>query len=139
MTVIGISKIIEGFVLRKNSKSSRLIHIVIGVISISGGIFALSNPSVAIVTLIIIVSIVILIHRLGLIAAGIIDKNLDRGPRIANIILGILAVLVSALIHAMPGLAVAMTLILVSMGVLFHGIASIISGIVGQKLAIRNV
>ena len=61
------------------------------------------------------------------------DKSLGRCSRIANIILGILAVVVSASIHAMPGLAVAMMLMLVSIGLLFHGIASIIAGIIGQK------
>jgi uncharacterized membrane protein HdeD (DUF308 family) len=85
-----------------------------------------------------IVSIVILIHGLGLIATGIADKSLGRGSRIANIILGILAVVVSASIHAMPGLAIAMTLVLVSIGLLFNGIASIIAGIIGQKLSVTK-
>ena len=136
--MVGISKIIEGFVLRDSQKSSRVIHIVIGIISIIGGIFALANPIAAVVTLIMIVSIMILIHGLGLIATGAADKTLSKGHRIANIILGILAVAVSASIHAMPGLALAMTLILVSLGLLFHGIASIISGIIGQKLSVTK-
>jgi uncharacterized membrane protein HdeD (DUF308 family) len=138
LLMVGISKIIEGFVLRESPKSSRVIHIVIGIISIIGGIFALANPIAAVVTLITIVSIVILIHGLGLIATGAADKNLGKGPRIANIILGILAVAVSAAINAMPGLAVAAMLMLVSLGLLFHGIASIISGIIGHKLAVTK-
>jgi len=138
LLMVGISKIIEGFVLHESPKSARAISIVIGIISIIGGIFALVNPIVAVVTLIMIVSIVILIHGLGLIVTGVADKSLGKGSRIANVILGILAVVVSASIHAMPGLAVAMTLILVSIGLLFHGIASIIAGIIGQKLSITK-
>jgi uncharacterized membrane protein HdeD (DUF308 family) len=111
---------------------------VIGIISIIGGIFTLVNPIAAVVTLIMIVSIVILIHGLGLVATGVADKSLGKGSRIANTILDILAIVVSASIHAMPGLAMAMTLILVSIGLLLHGIASIIAGIIGQKLSITK-
>lgn len=139
LIMVGISKIIEGFVLHQIPKSTKAISIAIGIISIIGGIFALANPIAAIATLIMIVSIVILIHGLGLIATGAADKSLGKGPRIANIILGILAVAVSASIHAMPGLAVAMMLILVSIGLLFHGIASIVAGIIGQKLSVTKL
>jgi len=138
LIMIGISKIIEGFVLKQIPKSTKIISIVIGIISIIGGFFAIAHPIAAVATLIMIVSIVILIHGLGLIATGIADKSLGRGSRIANIILGILAVVVSASIHAMPGLAIAMTLILVSIGLLFNGIASIIAGIIGQKLSVTK-
>jgi uncharacterized membrane protein HdeD (DUF308 family) len=138
LIMVGISKIIEGFVLKQIPKSTKIISIVIGIISIIGGFFAIAHPIAAVATLIMIVSIVILIHGLGLIATGIADKSLGRGSRIANIILGILAVVVSASIHAMPGLAIAMTLVLVSIGLLFNGIASIIAGIIGQKLSVTK-
>jgi uncharacterized membrane protein HdeD (DUF308 family) len=139
LIMVGISKIMEGFVLRQIPKSTKAISITIGIISIIGGIFALANPIAAVATLIMIVSIVILIHGLGLIATGIADKSLGKGTRIANIVLGILAVVVSASIHAMPGLALAMMLMLVSIGLLFHGIASIIAGIIGQKLSVAKI
>jgi len=133
LIMVGISKIIEGFVLSQIPKSSRTIHIIIGIISIIGGVFALANPIAAIATLIMVVSIVILIHGLGSITTGIVDRNQSKGHRNANIILGILAVIASAVIIAAPGLAVAMMILLVSMGLLFHGIASIISGIIGRR------
>ena len=138
LLMVGISKIIEGFVLRESPKSARVIHIVIGIISIIGGIFAIANPIGAVLTLIMIVSIVILIHGLGLIVTGVADKTLGKGHRIANIVLGILAVVVSTSINAMPGLALAVVLILLSIGLLFHGIASIISGIIGQRLSVTK-
>ena len=134
LLMVGISKIIEGAVLRENTKSARVISIVIGIISVIGGSFAISNPIAAVVTLITIVSIVILIHGIGLIVTGAAVKTLGKGHRIANIVLGILAVVVSASIHAMPGLALAVMLILLSIGLLFHGIASIISGIIGRRI-----
>jgi len=138
LIMIGISKIIEGFVLKQIPKSTKIISIVIGIISIIGGFFAIAHPIAAVATLIMIVSIVILIHGLGLIATGIADKSQSRGHRIANIILGVLAVIVSAAIIAVPGLAIAMMVLLVSVGLLFHGIASIITGIIGYRSSTKS-
>ena len=135
LIMVGISKIIEGAVLRGGTKSARIISIIIGVISIIGGFFALAHPIAAVATLIMIVSIVILIHGIGLIVTGAVNRELGRGSRIANIILGVLAVIASAVMHAMPGLAIAMMLMLASIGLLFNGIASIISGITGHRLS----
>jgi uncharacterized membrane protein HdeD (DUF308 family) len=135
LIMVGISKIIEGVVLRDYAKSARAISVVIGVISVAGGIFALANPIAAVATLIAIVSLVILIHGLGLIITGALAKNLGKGARIANIGLGIIAVIASAIIHAVPGLAIVMTLVLLSIGLLFNGIASIVSGITGYRVS----
>ena len=135
LIMVGFSKIIEGAVLRDHTKSARAISIVIGVISVAGGGFALASPIAAIATLIMIVSIVILIHGLGLIATGATAKHLGKGARIASIGFGIVAVMASIIIQAIPGLAIAMMLILLSIGLLFNGIASIVSGIVGHRLS----
>jgi len=137
LIMTGISKIIEGALVRDHAKSARAISIVIGVISIAGGGFALANPVTAVATIIMIVSLVILIHGLGLIATGIVAKNLGMGARIASIGLGIIAAIAAGVIHAMPGLAVALMLILASIGLLFNGIASIVSGIIGHRLSAR--
>ena len=92
-----------------------------------------------VVTLIMIVSIVILIHGLGLNATGVADKTLGKGPRIANIVLGILAVVVSASINAIPGLALAMMLLLVSIGLLFHGIARSSQELLDRDYQLENL
>lgn len=135
LIMTGISKIIEGAVLHDHTKSARAISIVIGIISIGGGAFALANPIAAVATLIMIVSLVILIHGLGLIATGVVAKNLGKGARIASIGLGVIAVIASAIIHAVPGLAIAMMIIFASIGLLFNGIASIVSGITGHRIS----
>jgi len=137
LIMTGISKIIEGALVRDHTKSARAISVVIGVISIIGGGFALAHPVAAVATLIMIVSLVILIHGLGLIATGIVARNIGIGSRIASIGLGIIAVIAAAVIHAMPGLAVELMLVLAAIGLLFNGIASIVSGIIGHRLSAR--
>jgi uncharacterized membrane protein HdeD (DUF308 family) len=134
LIMTGISKIIGGAVLSDHTKSARIISIVIGVISIIGGFFALAHPIAAVVSLIMIVSLVILIHGIGLVVIGAAAKNLSKGARIADIGLGIISVIAAAIIHAVPGSALVLMIILVSIGLLFNGIASIVSGIIGHRL-----
>ncbi len=132
LIMIGISKIIEGG-LAQSTKGSRGINIVIGIISIIGGIFALANPVAAIATLIWIISIFILIHGLGLIASGISARDATKGSRIGTMILGAIAVGFASILLAYPGLAIVMMIIMLSLGLLFNGIASILSGITGTR------
>jgi uncharacterized membrane protein HdeD (DUF308 family) len=105
-----------------------------GVISIIGGIFAIANPIAAIGTLIWIVSIIILIHGLGLIGSGITSRGADKGSRVSGIVLGAIAVGFAGILLAYPGLALAMMVIFMAIGLFANGIASVISGITGNKI-----
>ncbi len=130
----GIARIIVGGVAKQISKGYRAINIAIGVISIIGGIFAIANPITAIATLIWIVSIFILIHGLGLIASGIVSRGVDKGSRVSGIVLGGIAVGFASILLVYPGLALVMMIIFLSLGLLFNGIASVISGITGNRI-----
>ncbi len=134
LVVIGVSRIIVGGVAKQASGKSRGISIGTGVISIIGGIFAIANPIEAIETLIWIVSIIILIHGLGLIGSGITSRGVDKGSRISGIVLGAIAVGFAGILLAYPGLALAMMIIFMAIGLFSNGIASIISGITGNRV-----
>jgi len=134
LLMIGISRIIAGAVTKGVSKSFRGINIGTGIISIAGGVFALVNPIAAVVTLITIVAIFILIHGLGLLISGIASKNMDKAPRIAYMLLGGIAVAFAGVLFGYPGLGAVMMLVFLSLGLLFNGIASIVSGITGNKM-----
>ena len=133
LVVIGVSRIIVGGVAKQASGKSRGISIGTGVISIIGGIFAIANPIEAIGTLIWIVSIIILIHGLGLIGSGITSRA-DKGSRIPGIVLGAIAVGFAGILLAHPELALAMMIFFMAIGLFSNGIASIISGITGNKI-----
>ena len=132
LIMVGISKILEGGI-GQSSKGSRGINIGIGIISIIGGGFALANPVAAIGTLIWIISIFILIHGIGFIASGIATHNVTKASRFGTIILGAIAVGFAAVLLAAPGLAIVMMIMMLSLGLLFNGIASIVSGITGTR------
>ena len=80
-----------------------------------------------------IISIFILIHGLGFIASGISTRNVTKGSRIGTIILGAIAVGFASVLLAYPGLALVMMIMMLSLGLLFNGIASIVSGITGTR------
>jgi uncharacterized membrane protein HdeD (DUF308 family) len=133
--MVGISKIIEGALLRQLSKGPRIISIVIGIISIGGGFFSLAQPIAAIVALITIITIFILIHGAGLVANGIASKNESRGARIANIVIGGIVLGFSAILFAYPSLTLVLMVLYLSIGLLFNGIGSIVSGIIGHRIS----
>ena len=134
LLVIGISRVIVGGILKQTSGKSRIISIITGIISIIGGAFAIANPIESIGTLIWIISIIILIHGLGLIGSGITSRGADKGSHISGIVLGAIAVSFAGILLAYPGLALAMMVIFMSIGLFSNGIASIISGITGNKI-----
>jgi uncharacterized membrane protein HdeD (DUF308 family) len=86
-----------------------------------------------------IIAIFILIHGAGLVAHGIASKNESRGSRIANIIIGGIVIALSAILYAYPGLTLVLMVMFVSIGLLFNGIGSIISGITGNRRRATNV
>jgi len=133
LIMVGISKIIKGALVKQLSKGTRAISIVIGIISIAGGLFSLANPIAAVLTQIMIITIFILIHGAGLVANGVASKSESRGSRIANIIIGGIVIALSAILYAYPGLTLVLMLMFVSIGLLFNGIGSIISGIIGHR------
>ena len=134
LIVTGISRVIVGAVSKQVSTGFRGINLGIGVLSIIGGIFTIVNPVTAIATLIFIVAIFILIHGLGLIGSGVASRGLDKGSRVSGIVLGAIAVAFAVILLVNPGLAVVMMIIFMSLGLLFNGIASIISGITGNRI-----
>jgi uncharacterized membrane protein HdeD (DUF308 family) len=135
LLVTGVSRIIVGGVVKQASGKSRVISIGTGIISIIGGAFAIANPIEAIDTLIWIVSIIIIIHGLGLIGSGITSRGADKGSRIPGMVLGAIAVGFASILLAFPELAKGMIVFFMAIGLFSNGMASIVSGITGNKIA----
>ena len=133
LIMVGISKIIEGVLVKQLSKGTRIISIIIGAISIGGGFFSLAHPIAALMTLIMIITVFILIHGAGLIGNGIASRNESKASRIANVIIGGIVLAFSMILFALPSLTLVLMVMYLSIGLLFNGIGSIISGITGHK------
>jgi uncharacterized membrane protein HdeD (DUF308 family) len=139
LIMVGISKIIEGALVKQLSKGTRIISIIIGAISIGGGFFSLAHPIAALLTLIMVITIFILIHGAGLIGNGIASRNESKASRIANVIIGGIVIAFSMILFALPSLTLVLMVMYLSIGLLFNGIGSIISGITGHKRTISRL
>jgi len=136
--VVGISSIIIGISRRSDLKSTRAIHIGIGIVAIIGGFFILAHPIAALATLIWFISIFVFIYAAGLIASGFARYNLGKGARIARIIIGVIVLILSGLLLEYPGFALSMMIIFLSINLLIQGIERIISGAIGYGI-VRKV
>ena len=130
---VGISRVIAGFVQKDASGAIRGVSIGTGVLSMIGGIVAVFNPVGATAILIVVVTIFIMIHGFGLIGSGISARGVSKGARGGIIITGIISIGFSAVLLVNPGFAIELVVLLMSLSLFFNGIASIISGIIGQK------
>ena len=133
LIIIGISNILKGVFGGGLSKGTRGISIGIGVFALIGGFVTAMNPFVAVQTLIMLFAMIVLLYGFGLISMGIASRTEGKASRVADIVIGGIVVGFSLMIFAFPGLALVMMVIFVSISLLIKGIASIISGITGER------
>ena len=132
LIIIGISNVLKGAAGRDLSKGTRGINIGIGVLALVGGFVTAANPFVAIQTLILLFSVIILLYGFGLVGSGISSRTEGKAARTADIIIGGIVVGFGLMVLAMPGVAVVLMVIFLALSLLIKGIASIISGITGN-------
>ena len=128
----------------------RLLQMGIGVVSIIASMIVIAYPNLAVFTIIILISIVLLIVGIERIITGLLSSSpsplsssllppissgsswlsiyLARSSRLINIGLGILAIAFAIVALAFPIFAAGFLIALVSFALLFSGIARIIHG-----------
>ena len=114
----------------------KVLQIGIGVISIILSGYVLVYPGVALLTAVLILSIVLLIVGIERIAIGTFSYyHRNSSPRFSNIGLGALAIAFSGLVLAYPLFSILFLIFLGGFALLFNGIARIIQGTVGQGIS----
>ena len=127
----------------------RLLQMGIGIVSIIASMIVIAYPNLAVFTIIILISIVLLIVGIERIITGLLSSSpspsssllppissgsswlsiyLTRSSRLINIGLGILAIAFAIVALAFPIFAAGFLIALVSFALLFNGIARIIHG-----------
>jgi len=133
LLVVGISSIITGAVVSHLPKSLRGIKIGMGIVAIIGSIFSIANPVAAALAFVNLIAIFVLIYGAGLIAEGIGRKE-SKASKIASIVIGVIVVILSAILLALPGFTLVLLIMILSISLLLNGIARIISGITGRQI-----
>ncbi|MDH5267070.1 MAG: DUF308 domain-containing protein [Candidatus Bathyarchaeota archaeon] len=106
----------------------RALDIVFGLIAIIASIVVLGYQQLAILTLILVLSIVLLVIGIARIIIGISAKYLSDGLRAINVGTGILSLVIAIVTMLYPQLATQVLIYLLSFALLIHGIARIVIG-----------
>jgi uncharacterized membrane protein HdeD (DUF308 family) len=113
----------------------RTAEVILGLISLLAGVYVLAYPLVAIFTLIVLLSVGLIFLGARDIVLGAMGKFLPTWLRAANIVLGVLAFILSGVVINEPGFAVR-TLVLILYVVLFvRGVAGISLGAAGKQFS----
>ncbi len=130
---VGISRVIDGIVVKSIRRISRVINVGIGALAIGISIIAIAYPIVAAQLLIIFISFALLGFGAGNIAVGASSKSSSKGDCILHVVVGVLTTAFSVTVIMLPGLAMSTTVFFLSVALIITGIGSIISGIEGER------
>jgi uncharacterized membrane protein HdeD (DUF308 family) len=113
----------------------RAAEVILGLVSLLAGVYVLAYPLVAVFTLIILLAVGLIFLGARDIVLGAMGKFLPSWLRAANIVLGVLAFILSVVVINEPGFAVR-TLVLLLYVVLFvRGVAGISLGAAGEHFS----
>lgn len=113
---------------QKSPNWLRYVQVGLGAISIILSIAILTQPGIAVYTIILMLSIALLIIGIERIATGIAPLP-SRSSRIANIGLGALAIAVALAVISFPVFTAGLLVTLAAISLLFVGIARIVQGV----------
>jgi uncharacterized membrane protein HdeD (DUF308 family) len=112
----------------------RVLQIGLGAISIIFSIVILAFPGIAIYTIILMLSVVLLIIGVERIAIGIAaSPSPNKSSRFANIGLGALVIVLAIVVMSYPLHTAAFLIFLGAFALLFNGIARIVQGIANKN------
>lgn len=117
----------------KYPKYLRAFQIGIGIVTIAAAILTLLSPALAIFTLVSLLALALFILGSGKIAIGLAGKYLSRSARVASVGLGILAITLGVLALIQPLFTSAVIISLVSFGLMFIGISTILHGLMHKS------
>ena len=113
-------------------KSYRVLNAVFGVLALIFGIIIPFLPGVALLTLVELLAIGLLFYGVGRIWMAYQLKTSSTGFRALIATVGVLGIILSALVLALPGVALLTLVAMLAVILLFYGIEMIVSGAVGR-------
>ncbi len=116
----------------KNSNPIRILQIILGSISTVLSIAIIVDPGIGVATLITLLSITLIVSGLERIITSI-PTYFKKSTRAGNMILGALAIILGMVVIASPLMTTIFLVTVLSIGLLFLGIARIIQGMVDKS------
>lgn len=114
----------------------RIAQIILGIIAIGLSLYVILNPALALAYMITILSITLIITGIERIVHGLSSsESASKISKMGNIILGIIAIGFGILVATYPGFTTGFLLILMALGLLFIGVARVITGLSQKEIA----
>jgi uncharacterized membrane protein HdeD (DUF308 family) len=113
----------------------RAAEVILGLVSLVAGIYVLAYPGVAIATLILLLAVGLIFLGWRDIVLGAMGKFLPSWLRAANVVLGILAFVLSVVVLAEPGFAVLTLILLLYVALFVRGVAGVTMGAAGKHFS----
>jgi uncharacterized membrane protein HdeD (DUF308 family) len=135
LVILGISRFISGFAAKNLTTGIRILLIIVGILAVVTGFYALAYPLVGAVTIAFFFAFSLLFlgfDRLAL--AGTAKAEDGSWMKYLAIIVGIFAIIVSFAILLYPGFGIALIFILISLQLFLLGIDLLAAGITGMSL-----
>jgi uncharacterized membrane protein HdeD (DUF308 family) len=115
------------------SKGIRILQIIIGIIAVAISIGVIVNPGFGIEILVFLLSLTLLVVGIERVSIGFLPYIRKSSTRISNIVLGGLAIVLSIIVIAFPIFTIGFLVTLLSLGLLFIGVARIVHGIFDKQ------
>jgi uncharacterized membrane protein HdeD (DUF308 family) len=115
----------------------RAAEIVLGLVSLVSGVLVLAYPGLAVLTLIALLAVGLIFLGWRDIVLGALGKFLPAWLRAADIVLGVLAFVLSAIVIASPGVAVLTLALLLYFALFVRGVAAISMAAAGKMFSTR--
>lgn len=106
----------------------RLAEVVLGLVSLLAGIYVLANPPVAILTLVLLLGVGLVFLGWRDIVLGAMSSFLPGWLRVANIVLGLAAFVLSIVVVSSPGFAIATLILILYVALFVRGVSGITMG-----------
>jgi uncharacterized membrane protein HdeD (DUF308 family) len=112
----------------------RAANIVLGILAFALSVVVIAEPGFAELTLVLLLYIALFVRGVAGISMGATAKIFSTPLRAASIAAGALSVILSLVFLALPGLAIATLILLLSIGLLITGLEAIAAGVIGREI-----
>lgn len=136
LVILGISRFISGFAAKNLTTGIRILLIIVGILAVVIGFYAIAYPLVGAFTLVYFFAFALLFLGFDRLALAGTAKEAEKGTwlKYLAIIVGVLAIIISFVILLYPGFGIALIFVLISLQLFLLGIELVAAGITGMNL-----
>lgn len=131
--VMGCSRIVVGLFTKDLKNKLKIANLLVGILTLIMGIIALSYSGLGTTILIYLISLGLAINGMTRVIVGVSTKVFPDWFRVLLVVIGLLAIILSLAVFALPNLTIITLVYILSFNFLINGVARIFSGITGRQ------